>query len=99
MKIVFLMYFLMQVFFKGIVHSMILFSGPQGYDPEGYNLHRALVQKSSLGSRPRPEDLEPRRMADSFDHTLIPLGSDLKMRDSYITHMGSIRSVNRHKCI
>ena len=72
---------------------MILFTGPQGYDPEGYNLHRALVQKSSLGSRPRPEDLEPRRMADSFDHTLIPLGSDLKMRDSYITHMGSIRSV------
>ena len=37
------------------------------------------------------EELESRRMADSFDHSLIPLGSDLKMRDKYITHMGSVR--------
>ncbi len=30
-------------------------------------------------------------MSDSFDQALIPLGSDLRLRDRYITHFGGVR--------
>ena len=35
--------------------------------------------------------MEKREMKDSFDHSIIPLGDDLKLRDNYITHMNNVR--------
>lgn len=37
------------------------------------------------------DELPPRSMQDSFTSALIPLGSDLVIRDKYITFLGSVR--------
>ena len=37
------------------------------------------------------EELTPRRMMDSFDQGLIPLGSNNKLRDTYTTFLGGVR--------
>lgn len=62
--------------------------GPASYDPELYKRQRErlidLVPKSQ-------EELAPRRMTDSFDQAIIPLGSDTKLRDRYTTFFGGVR--------
>ena len=62
--------------------------GPASYDPELYKRQRErlidLVPKSQ-------EELVPRRMTDSFDQAIIPLGSDAKLRDRYTTFFGGVR--------
>lgn len=37
------------------------------------------------------EDLPPRSMQDSFTSAIIPLSTDLSIRDKYITFLGSVR--------
>ena len=37
------------------------------------------------------DDLPTRRMLDSYDSTIIPLGSDKHVRDRYMTHVGGVR--------
>ena len=42
------------------------------------------------------DDLPPRKMIDSFDSAIIPLGSDKKIRDRYATHLGGVRIGNAY---
>lgn len=37
------------------------------------------------------DELPPRSMQDSFTSAMIPLGSDLAIRDKYVTFLGSVR--------
>lgn len=62
--------------------------GPLSYDPEQY----AKQREKLLELLPKSQDeLPPRRMLDSYDHAIIPLGSDVKLRDRYLTHLGGVR--------
>ncbi|KAL7638496.1 UNVERIFIED_CONTAM: hypothetical protein RMT77_011066 [Armadillidium vulgare] len=40
----------------------------------------------------RQEDLPPRRMSDSWDCALIPLGSNSELREKYLTFLGGVRT-------
>ncbi|KAB7504898.1 Acyl-coenzyme A thioesterase 9, mitochondrial, partial [Armadillidium nasatum] len=40
----------------------------------------------------RQEDLPPRRMSDSWDCAVIPLGSDSELREKYLTFLGGVRT-------
>ncbi|KAK3896234.1 hypothetical protein Pcinc_000089 [Petrolisthes cinctipes] len=38
-----------------------------------------------------PDELPPRRMMDSWDSAIIPLGSEERLREKYVTFMGGVR--------
>jgi len=44
-----------------------------------------------LKYEPKAEDLPPRSMQDSFSSAIIPLSSDKKLQDKYITVLGGVR--------
>lgn len=52
--------------------------GPSTYDPDEYNRRRQVLMKYVPTSQ---GDLPGRRMVDSFDSAVIPLGSDKLIRD------------------
>ena len=62
--------------------------GPSTYNPELYEKRREQLMKMVPKSQ---EELTPRRMIDSFDQGLIPLGSNNKLQDTYTTFLGDIR--------
>jgi len=62
--------------------------GPVNYDPASY----AAGRKALLSILPASQaELPPRRMIDSYDSAIIPLGSDPVLRDRYLTHYGGVR--------
>lgn len=62
--------------------------GPKTYDPELYNKMREELVEILPKSQ---SDLPPRRMLDSYDSAIIPIGSDPTLRDRYLTHHGGVR--------
>lgn len=50
--------------------------GPKNYDPAAFQRQRESLMEFLPASQ---SDLPPRRMVDSFDQALIPLGSDPKV--------------------
>ena len=70
------------------VLSMSVIGGPTTYDPQEYDRRRQELVKYVPASQ---DDLPPRKMIDSFDSAIIPLGSDKKIRDRYATHLGGVR--------
>ena len=68
--------------------SMSVIGGPSTYDPEVYNKRRQELLKYVPASQ---DELPYRRMLDSFDTAIIPLGSNKKIRDRYSTHLGGVR--------
>lgn len=62
--------------------------GPKNYDPAAFQRQRESLMEFLPASQ---SDLPPRRMVDSFDQALIPLGSDPKLRDRYLTQFGGVR--------
>ena len=62
--------------------------GPHTYDPETYNQRRLELMKLLPNSQ---DELPARKMSDSFDHAIIPLGQDLILRDKYINPYGGVR--------
>ena len=67
---------------------MATYLGPHTYDPERYLQQRQELMKLLPDSQ---DELPIRKMSDSFDHALIPLGSDLTLRDKYINPYGGVR--------
>ena len=67
---------------------MSVIGGPTTYDPQEYDRRRQELVKYVPASQ---DDLPPRKMIDSFDSAIIPLGSDKKIRDRYATHLGGVR--------
>lgn len=62
--------------------------GPHHYDPDQYNKNREAL----LNILPESQaELPGRRMTDSYDAAIIPLGSDRKLRERYITNHGGVR--------
>ena len=68
--------------------SMSVIGGPTTYDPKEYNQRRQKLLEYVPSSQ---DELPPRKMMDSFDSALIPLGSNKKIRDRYSTHLGGVR--------
>lgn len=68
--------------------SMSVIGGPTTYDPQEYDRRRQELVKYVPASQ---DELPHRRMSDSFDSALIPLGSDKRIRDRYATHLGGVR--------
>lgn len=68
--------------------SSSVIGGPTSYNPEEYNRRRQELTKYVPSSQ---DDLPTRRMLDSYDSTIIPLGSDKHVRDRYMTHVGGVR--------
>lgn len=62
--------------------------GPKTYDPELFHKQRESLMDQLPASQ---GELPPRRMLDSFDEAIIPLGTDAKLRDRYLTHFGGVR--------
>jgi len=69
----------------------VVVGGPNTYDPAGYQGARIKLQEQIKSLPQSQSELPARRMSDSFEHSVIPLGSDRKLRDKYMTHMNSIR--------
>eukprot|EP00088_Acartia_fossae_P059422 TRINITY_DN7051_c0_g1_i1.p1 TRINITY_DN7051_c0_g1~~TRINITY_DN7051_c0_g1_i1.p1 ORF type:complete len:442 (-),score=92.43 TRINITY_DN7051_c0_g1_i1:220-1515(-) len=68
--------------------SFDVIGGPRHYDPELYNKAR----EDLVSILPKSQDeLPPRKMGDSYDCALIPLGSDRLLRDRYSTIHGGVR--------
>ena len=62
--------------------------GPSTYDPELYNKMR----EELVDILPKSQsELPARRMIDSYDSAIIPIGSDPTLRDRYLTHHGGVR--------
>ena len=62
--------------------------GPKTYDPDLFNKQREAL----MSQLPKSQDELPgRRMLDSYDEAVIPLGTDAKLRDRYLTHFGGVR--------
>ncbi|XP_036332473.1 acyl-coenzyme A thioesterase 9, mitochondrial-like isoform X1 [Rhagoletis pomonella] len=40
---------------------------------------------------PKAEDLPPRSMQDSYTTAVLPLSTDLKLQDNYVSHLGNVR--------
>lgn len=60
--------------------------GQTVWNPDDYN------RSHLLGILPSSqEELPPRRLLDSYDEVLIPLGDDEILRDKYLTYMGGVR--------
>ena len=66
----------------------IVGGGHIDYDPKAFEAQRRRLMSQLPSSQ---DELPARRMADSFDQALLPLGSDSKLRDKYLTHFGSVR--------
>ncbi len=71
---------------RNLTESVI--GGPSTYDPKVYQRQREKLISMVPSSQ---TELPPRRMQDSFDQAIIPLGSDSQLRDRYLTHFGSVR--------
>jgi acyl-coenzyme A thioesterase 9 len=68
--------------------SIDVIGGPKYYDPDQYNKAR----EELMHILPKSQDeLPPRKMLDSYDAALIPLGSDRILRDRYSTIHGGVR--------
>lgn len=68
--------------------SQDVIGGPRHYDPDLYNKMR----EELMGILPVSQDeLPPRRMLDSYDAAIIPLGSNRSLRDRYCTIDGGVR--------
>jgi len=65
-----------------------IIGGPSNYDIELYNKMREELVDILPTSQ---AELPVRRMLDSFDSAIIPLGSDPSLRDRYLTHQGGVR--------
>ena len=65
-----------------------IIGGPSTYDPELYNKRRQELVDILPA---RQSDLPARRMLDSYDSAIIPIGSDPSLRDRYLTHHGGVR--------
>ena len=65
-----------------------IIGGPSTYDPDLYNKMREELVDILPNSQ---SELPARRMLDSFDSAIIPLGSDYSLRDRYLTHHGGVR--------
>ena len=72
--------------FQNLSNTVI--GSPPAYNPELYKKRREQLMKMVPKSQ---EELTPRRMIDSFDQGLIPLGSNHKLRDTYTTFLGGVR--------
>ena len=68
--------------FQNLTKTVIV--GPSTYNPELYKRKREQLMKMVPKSQ---EELPPRRMTDSFDQGLIPLGSNNSLRDTYTTFL------------
>jgi len=65
-----------------------IIGGPSTYDPELYNKRR----EELVDILPKSQsELPARKMLDSYDSAIIPLGSDPSLRDRYLTHHGGVR--------
>jgi len=62
--------------------------GPSHYDPDLYNKRREELLSILPESQ---EELPERRMEDSYDAAIIPLASDKRLRDKYLTAQGGVR--------
>jgi len=62
--------------------------GPKEFDPKQYTKAREELMSILPESQ---EELPPRRMSDSYDAAVIPLGSDPSLRDRYSTIHGGVR--------
>lgn len=68
--------------------SFEVIGGPRYYDPAKYNKAR----EELLSILPKSQDeLPPRKMSDSYDAAVIPIGSDRILRDRYSTIHGGVR--------
>lgn len=68
--------------------SQDVIGGPKHYDPALFNQMR----EELVGVLPVDQsELPPRRMADSYDAAIIPLGTDMQLRDRYTTFHGGVR--------
>jgi len=65
-----------------------IIGGPSTYDPDLYNKRRQELVDILPA---RQADLPARRMLDSYDSAIIPIGSDPSLRDRYLTHHGGVR--------
>jgi len=68
--------------------SASVIGGPTSYNPEEYKRRRQELLKYVPNSQ---DDLPNRRMLDSYDSAIIPLGSDKLVRDRYMSHIGGVR--------
>jgi len=73
-----------------VVHELTqqVIGGPNIYDPKKYVAMRGKLVDSLPSSQ---DELPARRMLDSYDMAVIPLGSDPKLRDRYLTIHGGVR--------
>lgn len=71
---------------KALTQTVI--GGPRHYDPGVYTRQREELMAILPDSQ---EELPPRRMLDSFDSAVIPLGSDPVLRDRYLNPQGGVR--------
>lgn len=62
--------------------------GPAYYDPAGYKVRREALMDILPSSQ---SQLPPRRMLESYDMAVIPLGADPVLRDRYLLHNGGVR--------
>lgn len=65
-----------------------IIGGPSTYDPDLYNKRREELVNILPAKQ---SELPPRRMLDSYDAAIIPIGSDPSLRDRYLTHHGGVR--------
>ena len=68
--------------------TQCVIGGPVTYNPEKFKRQREALMDQLPSSQ---DELPARRMMDSFDEAVIPLGSDLQLRDRYLTHFGGVR--------
>ncbi|CAL4097130.1 unnamed protein product, partial [Meganyctiphanes norvegica] len=71
---------------RDVISSLSILVGAQGF-------HEGNIDRSNLKELlPKSQaSLPPRYMKDSFDSALIPLSSDLRLREKYVTFMGGVR--------
>jgi len=75
-----------QEMIKSLTQTVI--GGPRHYDPGVYTKQREELMAILPESQ---EELPPRRMLDSYDSAIIPLGSDPVLRDRYLNPQGGVR--------
>ncbi len=61
---------------------------PDVYDPVVFRAQRERLLEMVPQSQ---DELPTRRMLDSFDQSVIPLGSNSLLRERYVTHLGGVR--------
>jgi len=68
--------------------SLDVIGGPKFFDPDLYNQARQELLTILPSSQ---DELPPRRMVESYDAAVIPIGSDRILRDRYSTIHGGVR--------